>query len=157
MSVQGEHFVLQCVPSCWIHNPRASPIINTLPLSINTMKQDRGELAKPTLLTQRPPPSKPTPSMLRSCRKLRKKMPGVGILGVSCSLPQARRFGWLLFKPHWHVLSLSNCQSDAPAGRPPAMCRSATQLRWWWRWWWSPSWPPQALEVTSVFQGNRSC
>lgn len=129
MSVQGEHFVLQCVPSCWIHNPRPSSIINTLPLSINTMKQERGELAKPTPLTQRPPPSKPTPSMLRSCRELRKKMPGVGILGVSCSLPQARCFGWLLFKLHWHVLSLSNCQSDAPAGRPPAMCRSATQLR----------------------------
>lgn len=43
-----------------------SPIINTLPLSINAMKQDWGELAKLLLLTERPPRSKPAPTTLRS-------------------------------------------------------------------------------------------
>lgn len=98
-------------------------IINTLLLSINATKWDWGELAKPSLLMQRPPQSKPTLTTLRSWRELRKKMTGVGIPGVSHSLPQPRRFGWLPFKPHWHVLSLSNCQPDAPA-RPPARQRA---------------------------------
>lgn len=47
-------------------------------------------------------------------------MPGAGTGGVSRSTAQPCRSGWLPFSPHWHVLSLSNCQTDGgwmvPAG-----------------------------------------
>lgn len=139
-----------------------SPIINTLPLSINAMKRDRGELAKPLPLVQRPPQSKLTPTMLRSRRELRKKMPGVGIPGVSRSLPQPCRIGWLPFKPCWHVLSLSNCQPDAP-GRPagnsvpigrPASVMVAVVVEPCLA---SPVLGNDPLEMTSFFQEKRFC
>lgn len=155
VSVSGTFCTAMCSFLLDSQSTSESPIINTLLLSINATKRDQRELAKPLPLVQRPLQSKPTPTSLRSRWELRKKTPGAGILGASCSFPQPRRFGWLPFKPRWHVLSLSNCQPDGPS-RTPAACRSVTRLRWWWRSLERPLENP-LLEMTPVFQGNRFC
>lgn len=116
-----------------------SPIINTLPLSINAMKQDWGELAKPLLLTERPPQSNPAPSTLRSrwgaqrkdarswywgCEPFHRAALPLGLapvhpVGMCCLLATARRMdgpGWPLARRQQDTQP--PCQGALPVCQP---------------------------------------